>query len=162
MTRHKDGPHRPDDARAKRVILAYGAKPARWPAGDRAPVRAALEADRALLAQRIAEGALDSTLDGLPDFDVPPDLARKIAARARREPVLPAWQAWLAMDFLKPVPAMVPASAFAAAVALGVLAGANNHANRSDSAQVADAFVSLAFGPMVESAEPAIHSGVTQ
>ena len=57
---------------------------------------------------------------------------------------------------------MVPASAFAAAVALGVLVGANNHANSSDSAQVADAFVSLAFGQMVESAESGVHSGVAE
>lgn len=99
--------------RARAILEAYGAEPARWPAGERRAMRRALKGDVDLQAAAREMAALDAVLaTDRPGRDVPALEARILAAA-------PAPAA------LNPFASrrQIPAFAAAAALMVGSLAG---------------------------------------
>jgi len=72
----------PSRTRLQALIAAYGADPARWPAGEGATLTAALQADPALRAEWADAQALDAALASLPAPALPESLAARILQQA--------------------------------------------------------------------------------
>ena len=107
-----------DMARLAQLLDAYGADPRRWPAEERQPALALLSRSAAARALRDDAAALDTLLDTSVAPAPAPQLMAAILAAAER----PGWRQWLAE--LWPLgPAWQPASAFAAAILLGIAVG---------------------------------------
>ncbi len=104
------------------LLDAYGADPARWPAGDprRAAAWALLDSgDAAAVQAARAAGALDRALDGTAPPAPSAALAGAVLQAAQRpKPGLAAWVGLL----LKPA-FLKPAGALACAMLLGVVVG---------------------------------------
>jgi len=140
--------------RARQILKAYGANPARWPRGERAVVQEALSQDLPTVASQRRAATLDALLDAAPRYRASPALIARIRAAAESSPGAggrrtpralsrEVWRETLAALFRGPV--MRPASALAGAVALGVLVGAL-WAPAEDANAMAAEFVTLAFG----------------
>ncbi len=107
-----------DMARLAAILEAYGADDRRWPQDERAAALALLADSPEARALRDQAAALDTLLDVAGAPAPSPELMAMILAAAER----PAWRQWLA-EFWPFGPAWQPASAFAAAVVLGVAIG---------------------------------------
>ncbi len=110
-----------DHARARTVLGAYGAVPARWPVGERDGVLSSANSDLTVAAQRRREAALDGLLDSAPRH-VP---AAALMARIRLAAVTAPHSGWsVALDLLfgdvTRATLMRSATALSAAVVLGV------------------------------------------
>lgn len=70
--------------RARKVLDAYGADPARWPATERAAIAAAIAADPALTAAQADARRLDGALARMPAPEIPAINPLAITAAARR------------------------------------------------------------------------------
>ncbi|UCH73811.1 MAG: hypothetical protein JSU82_16040 [Rhodospirillales bacterium] len=133
-----------DEARLAVILEAYGADSRRWPEDERAAARALLAGSAEARALRDAAEALDTLLD-VPAPPAPsPELMAAILAAAER----PSWRQWL-VDLWPIGPIWQPASAFAAAIVLGIAIGVGAPdlvlPNGGD-ALITEA-ESLAFGP---------------
>lgn len=72
--------------RFENLIAAYGAEPARWPAGEREAALAFVAADRAQAERLLFEARMiDAMLDASPSAAVPHALRDRILAMAPRE-----------------------------------------------------------------------------
>jgi hypothetical protein len=80
-----------NEARVREILAAYGAEPARWPAGERDNVQAWIAAHGARVADAIADAhALDAALSLLPAPAAPSeDLAARVLAAAPTSRVVP-------------------------------------------------------------------------
>ena len=138
------GMKRMDMARLADILDAYGADPRRWPDDERDPALALLSRSAEARALRDDAAGLDTLLDLASAPSPAPALMAAILASA--EPA--GWRWWFA-EFWPLGPAWQPASAFAAAVVLGVALGIGAPdlvlPDATDSA-VAEA-ESLALGP---------------
>ncbi len=76
MTRE---PNQPTPGRGRRIVEAYGADPARWPADERARPK---QDEPGLDDVRAAEARIDALLDTLPAGTASPELVRKVMAAA--------------------------------------------------------------------------------
>jgi len=105
-------------ARFREILDTYGAEPRRWPRAEREPAEMLL-ADSAE-ARELRDDAM--SLDALLDLSAAPapsaEMRVSILAAAQRS----GWRLWLA-EIWPLGPAWQPASAFAAAVLLGVAVG---------------------------------------
>lgn len=116
------------EARIAALIAAYGAAPERWPAGERAAVKAALAASPRLRRHRDDEAALDALLDAAPPAPAPS--AALQAGLAWLPMACGTWRAgapagrggWQALVGLTG-DALRPAAGLAAAVVLGIAVG---------------------------------------
>jgi len=107
-----------DLARLGAILDAYGADPRRWPPAERDGAEALLAISQEARALQAEAASLDTLLD-LPAAPAPsPALRAAILAGARRT----GWRGWLA-EFWPLGPAWQPASAFAAAIVLGIAVG---------------------------------------
>ncbi len=133
-----------DLARLAAILDAYGADPRRWPQDERAAALALLADSPEARALCDAAEALDTLLDAPVPPAPSPELRAAILAAAQR----PSFRQLLA-DLWPFGPAWQPASAFAAAVLLGVAIGIG--APELVLPNGGDALVteaeSLAFGP---------------
>lgn len=136
-----------DPGRLAEILDAYGADPRRWPQAERAPAEALLAVSEEARALRDRAAALDALLDLSAAPTPAPELQAAILAGAHR----PGWRRWLA-DFWPVGPAWQPASAFAAAIVLGVAIGVGApDIVLPDAADGAIAEVeSLALGPTLD------------
>jgi hypothetical protein len=137
-----------DPGRLSELIDAYGADPRRWPQSERDAAETLLAASQEAQALRAEAAALDALLDLSAAPDPSPELQAAILAGAQPPS---GWRRWLA-DFWPVGPAWQPASAFAAAIVLGVAVGIGApeivlpDANDGAIAEVE----SLAFGPALD------------
>ena len=134
--------------RAARILEAYGADPARWPAAERSGTLAALNKFPELADARQSATDMDQILGGAPDYTPSADLARRISAAALHEPKTPAWRTWLSgliPASATPMGLMQSVATLFVAVTLGVMAGA--FIPGSDKDAMAEEFMLLAFGP---------------
>lgn len=135
-----------NEARFAALLEAYGAAPARWPAGERAAAQAFMAGQPARARALLAEAAaLDAALDAAPAQAASERLVAAVLAAAPARPVRPSPWAWLGQGALGQG-ALGPrlAAASAAALMLGVFAGyASGMTARGDAA--GEALVSAAF-----------------
>jgi len=134
--------------RAARILEAYGADPARWPAAERAGTLAALNKFPELANARQSATDMDQFLGGAPDYTPSADLARRISAAAIHEAAKPGWRIWLSGLIPvsgTPMGLMQPMATLFIAVTLGLMAGA--FIPDSDNDAMAEEFMLLAFGP---------------
>lgn len=107
------------ETRLRELLLSYGADPARWPAAEREPALALLQASAAARVLRDEAAALDAQLDLWEVPAPPPGLAARVLAGAPvPTAVRPSWlrRLWLELGGWR-----LAAPAFAASVALGAL-----------------------------------------
>jgi len=107
-----------DIVRLAEILDAWGADSRRWPADEREAALALLAGSEAARALRADAASLDMLLDLAVAPAPSPALMAAIMAGA--EPA--GWRRWLA-EFWPVGPAWQPASAFAAALVLGVAIG---------------------------------------
>jgi len=138
---------RMDMARLREILDAYGGDPRRWPQSERDAAEALLAVSDEARALRAEAAALDALLDRPTAPQPSPELRAAILAGAQRA----GWRRWLA-DFWPLGPAWQPASAFAAAIVLGMAIGFGAPdivlPDAGDSA-IAEA-ESLALGPTID------------
>ena len=116
MTERSD--RKMNEARLAAILEAYGADPRRWPEAEQAAALALLSRSAEARALKDEAAALDTLLD-VPQAPIPsPELKAAILAAAER----PSWRQWLA-DLWPIGPVWQPASAFAAAIVLGIAIG---------------------------------------
>ncbi len=107
-----------DRARLRRLLEAYGAEPARWPAAER-------EAALALLGRSVEAAALRSEaaeLDRLLDEAALPQASPELMAEVLADASLSPWRRW-AVALWPFGPIWKPASALAMAATLGIVVG---------------------------------------
>jgi hypothetical protein len=105
--------------RLREIIEAYGAEPARWPVGERAPAQALLRRSAEARAMQDDARRLDRALDLMPRIGPSPALAGRILAAA------PASRgAWSLLRIVWPFEGpWRPVAAWASAAALGLMLG---------------------------------------
>jgi hypothetical protein len=113
-----------DLERFKALLAAYGARPERFPDGERDAARALLESSKEARALARAESALDDAFAVAPMPELSPSLARKLAELPIRH-ARPERRSRLAGLFT--------GLGWAAAAAFGVLWGAHTQAVESES-----------------------------
>ncbi len=133
-----------DMARLAAILDAYGGDERRWPESERAAALALLAESAAARALRDEAAALDTLLDVALAPAPSPALRAALLAAAER----PAWRRWLA-EVWPFGPAWQPASAFAAAMVLGVAIGfgAPDLVLPGEGDALVAAAEDLAFGP---------------